>query len=417
MQNVGSSGIETEAESLASEVIAFSGSEESRLFYLKKISELGPGLVREAMGEVRMRENLGGVQDRARYLNRVLTEWAGQRGLTQTPIEPPVRPAPWGLTQTPPPSMFSFDEFEPDPAGESTAPMIPFRSDVFPWVLHVNNDCFSLTNEKAKSDKVKTNIVVNGQIHAVTMIRGKKGRNDAERGIHTTEHMRVLMAAVQIWKRINPPPIRDKNSRHRICAVETTIRDIALEMGLGKIGGVDYKRLEQKLQDLASSGYTFLLRDVPGLRAKGYDDKSFQFFGEVDTTGVVVNGRRETRIKIFFSSRYSEWLLRRKVVTRPLEMMRIRGDIALKLYVYLYPILIQKKPNEDFSIELKRLIPALGLKLAGWHMFKSQRKREFEKALPELNGLPSTDGRVFSAEIIQGLNKEDFLLAARLKSP
>ena len=416
----------TPIEQVAQELVDFSGSAESRLFYIKAANVLGPELARQAMGEIRYRVQVGQTRDRARHLTYTLRTWMVERGWTPNPTERVLaQNLPRVSAQTPPASHITFDDAKPPAdllADDSAAFPVPFGRDVFPWVLCVNNDFFTLTNEKARADKVETEIVVKGKPYRVTMLRGRGAPADSERGLLTTQHMRVLMAVVKIWsaqhtrpkdEEGNPVTVIEKGGE-RLCFVKTTVADIAKEMGLGELGLSDFQRLTRKIRDIGFTAYCFLLRDVPELRAAGGAmDKSFQFFGEVDTTEIETRGARKGQVKIFFSSTYSRWLLRREVVTRPLAQIKIRGDIALKLYVYLYPILAAKKSGEEFPIELARLIKNIGLKRTGWHMYKSQRRREFEKAVREIHGMPTADGRAFHVEIVQGLNREDFVLVAR----
>lgn len=60
-------------------VIEFSKDEDSRPFFQKAIRRLGAGLVEEAIGEVRMREANGSVNDRAKYITALLCDWMETR--------------------------------------------------------------------------------------------------------------------------------------------------------------------------------------------------------------------------------------------------------------------------------------------------------------------------------------------------
>lgn len=62
-------------QDLLDRVVEFSGEPGSRAFFQKAIRALGAGLVDEAMGEVRSRENTGSCHDRAKYLTAVLGDW------------------------------------------------------------------------------------------------------------------------------------------------------------------------------------------------------------------------------------------------------------------------------------------------------------------------------------------------------
>ena len=73
-----SSPEEKEADIL-NRVVEFSSDKKSRAFFQKAVKALGPNLVNEAMGEVKMRESAGSVSDRAKYLTALLTDWMNGR--------------------------------------------------------------------------------------------------------------------------------------------------------------------------------------------------------------------------------------------------------------------------------------------------------------------------------------------------
>lgn len=62
-------------QDLLDRVVEFTDSPCSRAFYQKAVRVLGPGLVEEAVGEVRMRAP----ESRARYLSALLSEWMDER--------------------------------------------------------------------------------------------------------------------------------------------------------------------------------------------------------------------------------------------------------------------------------------------------------------------------------------------------
>jgi hypothetical protein len=399
-----------EIESLAGELVEFTCSRTSDGFYRKAIRVLGTELVRQAMSEVRGRDTEPGakpIEDRAKYLTSVLKNWMNERALAQNTPEVHESVA---LSA----STFSLLDHRLDSSIKSATDElktldVPFSPDLIQWLLFVGPEYFTLTNEKAESDLVAaTKIEIRGNVYEVPMLRGKLGRNDSSRGILTSEHMRVKGAIERIWA--------DQRGPHGVeggrCVVNAPVTEIARYMGIGT-SGREYARIAEKVRDLGGTGYCYLLRENPELRALGLEDLSFQFFGETQSLTLNQGGKKVTHFQIVFSKAYSAALLSRSkvLVSRPPDMLKIRGDIALKLYVYLYPRLMGL---EEVSIELRRLIRALDLRIAGWHQYKSQRKREFEKALREINGRRSTDGRVFSLQIEQGLNRDDFMLVAHL---
>ena len=62
-------------EQTISRAVEFSGDVGSRAFFQKAVKVLGPGLVDEAIGEVRMREDSGSVSSRKKYLTALLDDW------------------------------------------------------------------------------------------------------------------------------------------------------------------------------------------------------------------------------------------------------------------------------------------------------------------------------------------------------
>ncbi len=412
-----------EMESLLSELVAFRGSKSSLGFDRMAIRLAGAGLVREAMGHVRQRDvtldpELEPLKDKSKYLTDTLVRWLKERGLYESPalVSEPAQ----GDLSGSPFSILDARSHQKPAVGkdEITTLDFPFSPGLIQWLTFVGPEYFTLTNEKVRADRVEsTRIDWKGESHDVAMLRGKLGVDDDERGILTAEHMRILGAVERIWSRQTGPHER----LGRRCVVRTNVVEIAEQLCISP-GGREYKRIATKLQDLASTGYTYLLRESPALKAQGLSDVNFKFFAEVQALSTVLNGKRLTHFEITFSRPFSAALLTRgkHLVSRPLDMLSIRGDIALKLYVYLYRIL---SGRGEHSIELgvvkpggekTGLLKALGLKTAGWQRFKSQRRREFEKAVREINGRPIGEGGEFAIKIVEGLDSNDFILTAQI---
>lgn len=415
-------------EDLIADLIDFSGAPEYRLFYVKKINELGPGLVREAFAEVRSRYLQGLVDDPGRYLTIVLQDFGKQYGKSthlngQMPL-PSVQAdstpglfAPMPFVQVPFAQGLRSVAIPENLKNDSQFLSIPFAKNYLQWVLDLNNKFFALNNETADWDQVTTSVTLGSKRYNVKMLRGKLDEDDRARGILTVEHMRVLLAVSRIWADRRGPYQPNESNTARFCHVSVTTREVAQYMGV-HIGSNVVKYITQKILDLANTGYCFVTKDTPEAKADGIQDFSFQFFGEVQKmTRKEKNGTKERYFNIYFSEAYSRLLLDRKVVSRPIDLLTIRKDIAFKLYVYLYPILIQQKPEYEHRIELKKLIEALELKLVGWHQYASQRKREFEKAVKEVNGRPTTDGRVFRVYMEDTIDERDFILCAKFVEP
>src|SRR6266849_463742 len=134
---------------------------------------------------------------------------------------------------------------------------------------------------------------------------------------------------------------------------------------------------------------------------KGY---GFTLIDGVELVDKTRHKMEQTTFRITFSDPYSRQLLARRVVSRPKDMLKMRSELALLLRLYLEPILIGRGVGRQHSIELLNLIQVLNLPAAGWHKFKSRRKAIFEKAIRELQGMNTADGRGIGVEIQQGLN-------------
>jgi hypothetical protein len=233
-------GTVAEAEDLAAEIVEFSGSSESRLFYLKAIYDLGPGLVREAVGEVRYRASTGEIRDKARYLTTVLLRWMKEGAATVVPAPP--EPDSRLLGQETLPRLLGQKTGEKGdrlPAGDraiSKVLDVPFSRKYLQWVRELNNDFFTLTNEKADWDKIETTIEWAGQSMPVTMLRGKVTPEDDANGIPTTEDMRVLLALEKIWAERRGPHQVGESSGIRLCTLDTTAGEVARQMGLSDGG-------------------------------------------------------------------------------------------------------------------------------------------------------------------------------------
>ena len=413
----------TEVDDLVARIIEYTESPESRGYYLKAIRVLGIGLVEEAWGEVKMRVAEGQVHDAAKYLTTILKDWmrsedAGEeRNIKFEQKEFDNQQVIVGQKIIH--GLRSFDDLKEvsiegfNESIEKTLP-IPFSLKWLQWVRFVNNDFFALSTMPQKDgwDKVITKMKIDGIQKTVILTRGKRDPDDKAHGILTVEHARILGALEHLWAKQGFRHIEYKKEGQIafICYCDAPVREVGNLLGYTNIGGANLKLLKQKILDLDSTGY-FL--EVPDEK-DGKNNIGFGFRFLDDATNVTFgNGNnRENIFRIKFSEPYSRQLMARNVVSRPLDLLKIRSEIAFKLYQYIYPMVVQKKIGEEQSIELSNLIIALNLPSAGWHKYKSQRKNIFLKVIKEINGTPFTIGKIIKFDIVPGLS--DFVLTARL---
>lgn len=242
------------------------------------------------------------------------------------------------------------------------------------------------------------------------MVRGRLFPQDEERGILTAEHGRILGAVECLWVEQGCQFARFGNGAVS-CFCRVPIRRLAQLLGWETFGGRDLAHLKRKAIHMKMTGYYLELEAVEELRAaalKGYGFSLIDGFELVDRRR---HGLDQTTFRVVFSDPYSRQLLARRVVSRPKAMLKMRSELAFLLRLYLEPILMSRG---DHSIELLNLIRVLNLPAAGWHRFKSRRYAVFTKALRELEGMTTADGRGMQVQIRQGGNRRDFVLEARL---
>lgn len=292
----------------------------------------------------------------------------------------------------------------------------PYSRKAVPWATFVGPEFFTLSTNPAKSDRVIAQFrAIDGKVVEVPMIRGRLFPQDEERGILTAEHGRILGAIECLWVEQGCQFARFGNGGVS-CFCRVPIRRLAQLLGWEAFGGRDLAHLKRKTIKLKVTGYYLELEAVEELRKAGVKGFGFSLIDGFDLVDRRRHGLDETTFRVLFSDPYSRQLLARRVVTRPKEMLKMRGELAFLLRLYLEPILISRGKGREHSIELVNLIRVLNLPTVGWHQFKSRRKAIFAKALRELQGLTTADGSRIDVQIHQGLNLLDFMLVARLIS-
>jgi hypothetical protein len=185
-------------------------------------------------------------------------------------------------------------------------------------------------------------------------------------------------------------------------------------LGWKSFGGRDLAHLKRKAINLKMKAYYLKLDAVEELKKAGLKGYGFTLIDGFELIDKTRHRLEQTMFRISFSDTFSRQLLARRVVSQPKEMLKLRSELAFVLRLYLEPILIGRGVGREHSIELLNLIRVLNLPNADWHRFKSRRKAIFARAVEELSGMETSDGRVIDLRIRQGLNGADLLIVGHL---
>lgn len=395
---------------LVERAVAFTGSPESRGFYIKSIQGMGQGLFEEALGELRLRCNEGGVGDRARYFTTLLKDWSKEAAAAGAGEEVPERKG--GQLINPIDCLRSKVKGREE-EGQDKYLQIPFSKNYLQWVRFVNNDFFAISTARSKTgwDKVKTQLKIGQDNIPITLIRGKTDKDEEPSGVLTVTHARIIAAIEHLWVKQGSPHTNYSKSGAVHCWCVGSLREVAKLIGWKAYGGKQQRILKRLILKLDKTGYCFDFESSKELKDMEVKSFGFKFMAEAIPLSYEEAERRETVFKFIFSDAYSRKLLEKEVVSRPLDMLTIGSEIAFKIFQHIYPILSKRG---HYEVSLQHLINILSLPTAAWHKFKSQRKQQFQKALKDINGKKLTDGRIIKASISEGL--EDFVFTFSLSS-
>ncbi len=407
----------TQEHDLIDRILDVTKSPHSTLFYKKAVKQLGCGIVEEELGEVRMQMQTGYVKDPAKYFTKLLQNQLSHIQPLSNPDEKSSEPVVFSKTYFSPTQLDLFTEltpvtFDPEKAEDSLAVDLPYSKDSIPWVTLLEPGFFTFSSNKAKSDKVSVVLrSLDGASFRVPLVRGRIKPGGDERGILKVEHAKVLGAIENIWVQQGCQFLRYPNGAiSAYCHV--SIRNLAGLLGRHNIGGKDRIELADMVYDLSVFPYYLDYSAVPeykSLGLKGIGFKILKSASLVDKHAI----NAETNMTVYFDKGYSQQLYNRRVVSRPLDMLSIRGELSYLVRLYLEPILVSRGSSEH-SVGLCRLIELLNLPPADWHKRRNQRKRHFTKVINELNQRKVYDGRVFHCQLQPSLSKDDHILVSRL---
>jgi len=285
---------------------------------------------------------------------------------------------------------------------------VPYGKEIIPWATFISSSFFTLSTNKAKSDRVLAKFrSLDGDVSIIPLLRGRIKPGDDERGILTAEHAKVLAAIESIWVDQDCP--RNKYPSGAVtCFCYVSIRELAKALNWKTFGGKGLIRLTSMVYNLKVMPYYL---DLTGLNLKNITGYGFSLLDSVELAEGKKHGQPETVLKVKFSTPLSVQLLKRHTVSRPMELAHIHGELAFLIRLFIEPILIGLN-GKEYNKTLTDLIKELSLPEAGWHKHKSSRKRNFEKALKELNMQKTVDGRRMIVSIEKGFY--DWMLTSRL---
>jgi hypothetical protein len=403
---------------LISSIIEVTKDKKSLNFWKKAIAALGEGIVEEELGELKHQIRLGKVRQPAQYLTSLLKKRMQSKEPQETTVDQPSKKTEEAKEQNK--TFFSsnqlslFQELQPKSnaqslQGDSKKMPNPYSDKMIPWATFLGPEFFTLKTNKSKSDKITAKFrTQDGDTMSVSLLRGRSFQGDDERGILTAEHGRVLGAIENIWVQQGCEFTEAKGGEcHCYCTVK--VRELAYLLGWRDVSGETLKHLKRLIVDLKNKPYYLMLEEVEAFKLAGLKGFGFSLVADVTVYEVNFNKQEGTVLKIEFSDTYSRQLLARRAVSRSLDLITTRGDLAFLLHIYIERFVLS---SGYFTKELRYIIEDLNLPPAGWHKYPAKRKTQFEKAVKELNNKTTGTGQKLIVNIVPGLS--DFCLEVRL---
>lgn len=395
---------------LIDDILELTKDHKSRAFFEKALRELGEPVMAEEFGELKHQVRTGSVKNPAKYLTALLKKRLSQLNLTRQQKAQKAEPEKI-RTYFEDTQMTLFANFRPvKEEGEVNQGVMekPYSKEIIPWATFISSSFFTLSTNKAKSDRVLAKFrSMDGQVSVVPLHRGRIKPGDRERGIPTAEHAKVLSAIESLW--VQQGCQRNKYPNGAVsCFCYVSIRDLAEALDWKSFGGKQLTWLTSMVYDLKTMPYYL---DLSAMNLKGIHGYGFSLLGDVELAEGKKLGQPETVLKVKFSTPLSVQLLDRHAVARPKELAHIHSELAFLIRLFIEPIVISLDGTE-YNKTLTDLIKELSLPAAGWHSHKGKRKQIFDKAIKELNTQKTADGRPIVVSIEKGLY--DWMLSAKL---
>lgn len=396
---------------LIDEILELTKDHKSRPFFEKALRELGEPVMAEEFGEMKHRLRTGQVQNPAKYLTTLLKKRMDKIGGGKEKQDLPPAAQEKLKTYFEDTQLTLFSNFRPvkeEGEVDQGVMAVPYGKEIIPWATFISSSFFTLSTNKAKSDKVMAKFrTLDGDVSVVPLWRGRIKPGDRERGILTAEHAKVLAAIESLW--VQQGCQRNKYPSGAVtCFCYVSIRDLAKALDWKSFSGQGLTWLTSMVYDLKTMPYYV---DLSAMKLKNINGYGFSLLGDVELAEGKKRGQPETVLKVKFSTPLSVQLLERHAVSRPKELAHIHGELAFLIRLFIEPILIGLDGNE-YNKTLADLIKELSLPVAGWHGHKGKRKQIFEKAVKELNAQKTADGRPIKVSIEKGLY--DWMLSAKL---
>lgn len=394
---------------LIDEIIEVTKDKKSLNFWKKAIKELGSGIVGGELHELKYQINTGNIKHPAKYFTALLKKQMSQ-GKKPASSKPEKLETYFEKTQ-----LDLFRHLKPVKLPENEKGQIeniplPYSGKNIPWPTFIGPDFFTLSTNKKRSDTVKAQFhSLEDPVIETFLTRGKISPDSKkEFGIPNIQHWRVFAALEFAWAQGN------KHIKYQggtsICHVTVAAKELARILGWEDwqhLGKNNLLWLRDIIAELKSMPYYLHLEDLNLKGIKGY---GFYLIGDVTILNKKAPHGEETLFSISFSSTVSWQLLQKHAVIRSKEMLYVYNEMASLIWIYLEPNL---RSHGSACINLINLIEILHLPKADWHKYPSMRKREFEKAVKELNGQNLADGRKIIVKIEKGLY--DWQLVAHLE--
>ncbi|HCE97078.1 MAG TPA: hypothetical protein DER10_01125 [Elusimicrobia bacterium] len=391
------------------EILELTKDHKSRPFFEKALRELGEPVMAEEFGELKYQIQTRQVHNPAKYLTTLLKKRMVESGGKEKHHTPAPREKIRTYFEDTQLALFSsFKPIKEEGEVNQGKMAVPYGKEIIPWATFISSSFFTLSTNKAKSDRVLAKFrTLDGKVSVIPLYRGQIKPGKRERGILTAEHAKVLAAIESLWVDQDCP--RNTYPSGAVsCFCYVSIRALAKALDWKTFGGDQLTWLTNMVYDLKAMPYYL---DLTGLNLKNITGYGFSLLDGAELAEGKKHGQTETVLKVKFSTPLSVQLLDRHAVSRPKEIAHIHGELAFLIRLFIEPILISLN-GEEYNKTLTDLIKELSLPAAGWHKHKSSRKRIFEKALKELNAQKTVDGRSIKVSIEKGLY--DFMLSARL---
>ena len=310
---------------------------------------------------------------------------------------------------------FSSDLENEDAVIEDMLMEHPYSDNNIPLITMMDASWFTLGNNKDKSDKVDIILrTMDGGSVKVKMLRGRARPNAEEQGILSVSHAKLFSALTLAWVqrgcKYRKIKTRDGHEKYIECVLYITARDLSKLLGWKQFGGSDLTRLTDWLGHLHTRPYYIDLREING---KGYN---FKLLRDVQILDYVnKNGRQETFYEIIFHPLISGMLLDRRAAVRAKDLIDVDNQVAFLTKLHIEPRLLSriKRGTNRYEKTLKKLIEDMCLPKASWHLFGSQRKKQFEKIVKSIDGTSITTGQILRVHIEKG--ESDYLLVAKVE--